>query len=377
MDILLLQEIRSDGSEKELKKWGKIFNTNQIFFTEYGPESVGAGILIRNNGKFRVDNVIKDPMGRFVAIIVDHEEGRFFIGSFYSPSQSNDIKQFIEIYVIRMLSSLDENNNLPEFIILGGDTNTAFSLKDKQGGLSNLKQGALNAFLALQERFNLQDILRVKHPDALKFSWERTNPSVIKERIDVLFTSSNLQDFITETDIIPRYKTCSDHGIPYIQLKGFGIPTRGPGTWKFNNALLEETDFIYEMNNNLPNWIADAKAETEQSLGSQWGYIKHKIGEFSRKFGSKLKKERMEIKNKIESELESLSLHLNDSNKEKYDNLRQQLNSLIEYEVRGSIIRSLSQNYEEGEKCTKYFFFLEKHKGKQKDNMQIKTGQWN
>ena len=159
MDILLLQETRSDGSKKESKKWSKIFNTNQIFFTEFGSEAVGSGIIIRNNDKFRVDNVIKDPQGRFVAILGDHEEGRFLVSSFYCPSQNNDIKRFIEDEIIQMISSLEENNKLPEFCILGGDTNTAFSNKDKEGGLNVLKQAALTSFLGLQDRFNLQDIL--------------------------------------------------------------------------------------------------------------------------------------------------------------------------------------------------------------------------
>ena len=52
--------------------------------------------------------------------------------------------------------------------------------------------------------------------------------------------------------------------------------------------------------------------------------------------------------------------------------MREQLNELYEYEVRGSIIRSLSQNYEEGEKCSKYFFSLEKHKAKQKTICKLK-----
>ena len=102
----------------------------------------------------------------------------------------------------------------------------------------------------MEEKFNLDDSFRLRNPELRKFSWEKTNPTIIKERIDIIFTSKNLQDFIVEADIIPRYKTCSDHGISYISLKGYGVQTRGPGTWKFNNSLLEEKDFIYEIDKN-------------------------------------------------------------------------------------------------------------------------------
>ena len=49
-DILLLQETRSDGTGIELKRWKKIFNSKQIFLSDFGPNSVGAGIII---GKWR------------------------------------------------------------------------------------------------------------------------------------------------------------------------------------------------------------------------------------------------------------------------------------------------------------------------------------
>ena len=53
-DIFLLQETRSDGSEKELKKWQKIFNTKQIFLTNFGTNAVGAGIVVKSDQDFTV-----------------------------------------------------------------------------------------------------------------------------------------------------------------------------------------------------------------------------------------------------------------------------------------------------------------------------------
>ena len=34
-DIFLIQETRTDGTERELKKWQKVFNTKHIFLTTY------------------------------------------------------------------------------------------------------------------------------------------------------------------------------------------------------------------------------------------------------------------------------------------------------------------------------------------------------
>ena len=190
-----MQETRTDGSDQEFKKWSKIFNTNQIFLTGYGSNSVGAGIVIRSSDVFKVDQVIKDPLGRYVAVLGDHEDGRFLVASFYCPSQDKEIRQFIDNEVYKLVSSLEDNNELPQFTILAGDTNTTFTAKDKEGGSNRQKQGAINSLLGLQDRFNLQDIFRVKHPELRKYSWECINPSIIKERIDIIYTSQNLQDY--------------------------------------------------------------------------------------------------------------------------------------------------------------------------------------
>ena len=48
-----------------------------------------------------------------------------------------------------------------------------------------------------------------------------------------------------------------------------------------------------------------------------------------------------------------------------------QLNEIIENEIKGSILRSLCREYEEGEKCNKYFFSLEKFRSKQKTLSRI------
>ena len=106
--------------------------------------------------------------------------------------------------------------------------------------------------------------------------------------------------------------------------------------------------------------------------GSQWGFIKLKIGEFSRTFGAKLKKAKNILKSNIERELDQISQDLNDSNKLMFQNLKQQLDEIIEQEVKGSILRSLCREYENGEKCSKYFFSLEKTRSKQKTITRLK-----
>ena len=172
-----MQETRSDGSEKELKKWCKIFNSKQIYLTSYGTRAVGAGIIVRSEESFHVLHHFDDPAGRYVGIVGDHEDAKFLILSFYSPSIASEIRDFVINQIYEQLSSMGED--LPQFLIVGGDTNTVFSKLDKQGGNLNLKHEAINAFEQIKQRFSLVDTYRVKNPTKQEFSWEVLNPNII------------------------------------------------------------------------------------------------------------------------------------------------------------------------------------------------------
>ena len=235
-----------------------------------------------------------------------------------------------------------------------------------------MKQEAIAAFDQLKQRFSLFDSYRVKNPDKREFTWEVLNPSIIRERLDIIFVSNSLKDYVTESGIIPPYKTCSDHGIPYLRIVGFGIPSRGPGIWKFNNQLLTDSGFVSEIKTKIPEWIQESENDLPDNIGGQWGFIKHKMGEFSRVYGAKLKKSKILLKANIEKELESLKLNLNWDSKARYKALQEDLNDIVETEIKGSILRSLCEDYEQGEKCSKYFFSLEKFRGKQKTISRLK-----
>ena len=50
----------------------------------------------------------------------------------------------------------------------------------------------------------------------------------------------------------------------------------------------------------MPQWTTEAESDLPENLGGQWGFLKHKIGEFSRDYGAKLKKAKKLLKNEIE-----------------------------------------------------------------------------
>ena len=54
-------------------------------------------------------------------------------------------------------------------------------------------------------------------------------------------------DCVTEAAMVPIHKTCSDHGIPFIVIKGHNVPTRGHGIWKLNNTLVNQTEYVHKI----------------------------------------------------------------------------------------------------------------------------------
>ena len=158
--------------------------------TSFGTRAVGAGIVIENNDSFKVLSTFSDSQGRYIGVVGDHEDGRFLLLSFYSPSVSREIRDFVTDHIYNQLADLGEE--LPQFLLIGGDTNTPFSHLDKQGGNSGLKAEAIQAFQNLMQRFSLVDSFRIKYPDKQEFSWEVVNPLVIKERLDVILVSNSL-----------------------------------------------------------------------------------------------------------------------------------------------------------------------------------------
>ena len=120
----------------------------------------------------------------------------------------------------------------------------------------------------MKQNFGIFDTFRQKNPTKREYSWETLNPQIIKERIDIVFVSNSLQDYVTETGIVPVHKTCSDHGIPFVKIQGFGIPSRGPGLWKLNNQLLLDQSYISELKEHLPKWIIEGENDLPNDPGS-------------------------------------------------------------------------------------------------------------
>jgi exonuclease III len=240
-NVGFFQETHTDNSEADVKKWQKAFQMKQIYFTKLGHRERGTAIVIDSEDSFRVEAELEDIEGRYFGVIGDHNDAHCLLLSVYAPYVEVDLKSFIRNTVYQKLEELGQK--LPEFIVIGGDFNLCLKQIDKEGGRNRLKESAVVETERLLERFKLIDIYRVRNPNTKCFTYEKLRPTILRERLDYFFISSNMQDYITETKVYKN--TISDHDLVSLYIKGHNIITRGPGLYKFNNSLVNEPDFVF------------------------------------------------------------------------------------------------------------------------------------
>ena len=88
---------------------------------------------------------------------------------------------------------------------------------------------------------NLVDIWRMQYENRKRFTWRSDKPCQAS-RLDYFLISEELLSLNPKTDILNAYR--SDHNIIKFSINKSG-QKRGKGLWKFNNALLENRDFVY------------------------------------------------------------------------------------------------------------------------------------
>ncbi len=86
IDIMVLQETHS-GLQDE-KKWISEWDYKG-FFTNYGTNSRGVGILFNNTFEFELHKVVKDAEGRYVILDITTSNTKITIAGIYGPNSDS------------------------------------------------------------------------------------------------------------------------------------------------------------------------------------------------------------------------------------------------------------------------------------------------
>ena len=220
-----------------------------------------------------------------------------------------------------------------------------------------------NSIVNLIKEFGLNDIYRKLHPSTKAFTYESKSLK-LKSRIDYFFISNPITANVKNAEI--RASIAPDHKATFLSLEIQGDFKRGPGSWKFNNQLLEDENYVQLVNKTYPEILEKYKDLQNKRL--LWEMIKMEIRAFtitySKKKRGEIKQREVELQNEI-NELDRKICNdqcLDTSTVNRYEDAKKQLKDIYDTKGREIMFRSKVRWIEQGEKPTKYFFNLEKKK---------------
>ena len=260
VDIAFLQEAYTF---QEIEKQFKLQWREEMLFAHGINHSEGVLILFSENLQTDIKNVLGDSEGRHIFVEALVQDAPFLLVNLYAPTKNQEQCVFFD-GVANTLEDLSLDHNCQ--ILIGGDFNSHIdSSLDNLGGKIEFKPSVkkINEIMTAND---LIDIWRVRNSEKKQFTWTQKRP-LIRRRLDYWLVSTEIQDDLTEANIIAAIK--SDHSAITLTLNSLDKQKFGPSYWKFNSSLLEDASYIQLISLNYPDWLDEFKeVKTKESCGT-------------------------------------------------------------------------------------------------------------
>ena len=351
--VCFLQETHSIPSQEQ--KWQAQWN-GKMYFSHGSSNSTGCAIAFTSNFNFQLIKESKDTSGRFLILEVLIDKIRYLMINLYNANSEVEQLQVLD----SLASKLDDHDTDGDCIpIFGGDFNLYFDTSlDCSGGNPLLKKRSIAKLMTILDRLDASDIFRIRFPDTKQYTFLRKNPT-IRRRLDYIFISNNVQEFVDTVKILPSYM--SDHAPVLITINPSSSRNRGNYSWKFNNSLLQDLKFSTEIRTHF-----DKVKDNLQNLSNahlKWEFFKYEARKFSISFSKMKKKEDNDLRIFHEDIVHRYTSTENQPTEAEYADSKTYLESYYEKKTQGLSLRSKTVFYEDNEKSTKYFLNLEKKRG--------------
>ena len=274
-DVIFLQETHFIEKNQFIydSRWhGKIFHC----FSE-SQYSKGVSTLFRKGLPIEIINTHKSIDGRRLLVNIRYDDKDFSFVNIYAPNNATERTDFFK----RVSTWTNQYTCNKENTILARDFNCLLD-SDSNGDKS------VHTLKNVIKGLDLLDVWRNMNTEP-GFTW-CDGEDVPKSRIDYIFISREFAYIPCNiiTRIVPGKHSnntrMSDHRCIKLTLNTCGN-IRGPGYWKFNTSLLQNTDFVNAMNIHLDNLIID-----NQDPHHRWEEMKASIKTFCINFSSNLSK---------------------------------------------------------------------------------------
>ncbi|KAI5611434.1 hypothetical protein C0J50_11822, partial [Silurus asotus] len=289
--IALLQETHlSDAKHLKLKRdW-----VGEVYFSSFSSNKQGVAILIHKHFPFILEQVEKDPEGRFVLITGRILGKPLTVLNVYAPNE--DSPDFISNMVLLF------NHKCNGLGIMAGDFNCVMD-----GGLdrSSFTRSSARSSRTLQNichASGLVDIWRELHPGVKDFTFY-SSPHNSYSRLDYLFLPSGFVNCVRSCVIGPA--VLSDHSPVYLDLTGFSTPKSS--YWKFNSSLLNDNAFCQFLEEKIAQYWQDNEFCPVDST-TKWDAAKATLRGHIISFTTRRKKQKAENRRTLEEEVKRLEL---------------------------------------------------------------------
>ena len=326
----------------------------------------GVAILFSNNFEYKIHSIHRDPEGCYLIMDIEFLKKRLTLVNVYGPS-SGDCPFFLD----KISKIIDDIGN--ELIVSAGDWNVVLDVKlDCRNYQSTTNRPRTRKKIYdLMLKHDLFDVFRTLYTEKRKYTWRKFN-SIKQARLDFFLISDCLMPDVMWCEIGKSYR--SDHSLVTLSFKQDSWK-KDRQYWKFNNSLLKDTVYIKEIKNVILNVKKDyalpvydhdnidRMLDTELSLliSDQLFFemLLLKIREKTISYSSFKKKTDSKFEKELEDKIKNLSDNLDESDVEKLETLKIELQQLRDKRTEGMIIRSRVQWLQHGEKPSKYFCNLE------------------
>ena len=280
--FLFLQETHS--TEKNEISWKKDFN-GQMFFSHGKSNSCGVLISYFGPYKLSIKKQLRDNDGRILILDLTIDDQSFILINYYNPNtEAQQLEKLEGLGNLLSTLNISLNNN----IIFGGDFNLFFNSKlEASGGNPLFKHHSVGRLIELKEKFNLNNIWRIRNPKKKVFSFRQNHSSgFLQRRLGYFFVSNNIQEFVIDAKVLPAF--LSDHSPILISYSPYSDIEKSAGFWKFNNSLLFNENYTVS----LKKLISDTKIKfnSYDFADSQfkWEFLKYEIRKFTIEFSKRL-----------------------------------------------------------------------------------------
>ena len=220
--------------------------------------SKGVAIILTNNfPEYSLIDKQTDEEGRIVLLNIKllFNNEIYTLMNVYAPNDTQHRINFLK----KINKCINQHAKNDKNIIICGDFNTCENRNDRA---SRKLDQSCEHFRHLKISNNFTDSYKLKNPNKNKYTYVHSAQPERNSRIDYILTSSNLVEFIINSDIC--IAPAPDHKAVHTTLD-IQKNSRGRGLWKLNNAILDEDDYKVL----IQQLIAETKAEYFRHIPNQ------------------------------------------------------------------------------------------------------------